>query len=333
MLQTAFTRLVGVDHPILLAPMGGAVSLDLALAVAKAGAFAMFGASWHTPDALRTLLRDFRAAAPTQFAVNLALEWDQNERLALALDEGAPVISLFWGDPTAYLPAVRRGGAKSMVTVGSADEAKRAADLGADMIVAQGVEAGGHVWSKVGTMVLVPAVVDAVAPLPVIAAGGIADGRGMAAAFALGAAGAWIGTRFLATSEADASEDYKHRLVAAQETDTVYTEIFDLDWPNAPHRVIRNSTYDGWEAAGRPPSGHRPGEGEPVVHQADGTVLRRYSDDTPKPGATGDLEAACHYAGQSTGLVRDILPAGELVARLVSETESALASVGYILGR
>jgi NAD(P)H-dependent flavin oxidoreductase YrpB (nitropropane dioxygenase family) len=333
MLQTAFTRLAGIDHPILLAPMGGAVSLPLAVAVAKAGAFAMFGASWHTPDRLRQTIRDFRAAIPGPFAINLAMEWNQQERLAIALDNGVPVVSLFWGDPAAYLPVIRQAGSKSMVTVGSADEAKRAADLGADMIVAQGVEAGGHVWSKVGTMVLVPAVVDAVAPLPVIAAGGIADGRGIAAAFALGAAGAWIGTRFLATAEADADDDYKQRLVAAREIDTVYTELFDLDWPNAPHRIIRNSTYDAWEKAGSPASGQRPGEGEPVVQQADGTILKRYSDDTPKPGATGDLEAACHYAGQSTGLVRDIVPAGELVRRLVSETEAALQSLDYIRGR
>ncbi|MEX0807497.1 MAG: nitronate monooxygenase [Dongiaceae bacterium] len=333
MLQTAFTRLVGVDHPILLAPMGGAVSLPLALAVAQAGAFAMFGASWHAPDRLRQTIREFRAATSRPFAINLALEWDQQERLSIALDEGVPIVSLFWGDPAVYLPAIRNAGAKSMVTVGSADEAKRAADLGADMIVAQGVEAGGHVWSRVGTMVLVPAVVDAAAPLPVIAAGGIADGRGIAAAMTLGAAGAWIGTRFLATTEADADDDYKHRLVAARETDTVYTELFDLEWPNAPHRVIRNSTYDTWERAGSPASGQRPGEGEPVVHQPDGTILNRYSDDTPKPGATGDLEAACHYAGQSTGLVRDILPAGDLVRRLVSETEAALAAAAHIRGR
>jgi nitronate monooxygenase len=333
MLQSAFTRLVGVDHPILLAPMGGAVSVRLALAVAQAGAFAMFGASWDEPDKLRATLSSFRAASSAPFAVNLCLEWDQQERLAIALDAGVPVVSLFWGDPAAYLPRIRRAGARSMVTVGSADEARRAADLGADMIVAQGVEAGGHVWGKVGTMVLVPVVVDAVAPLPVIAAGGIADGRGIAAVFALGAAGAWIGTRFLATTEADASDDYKARLVAARETDTVHTELFDLDWPRAPHRVIRNSTYDRWEASGSSPSGQRPGEGEPVVRQADGTVLLRYSDDTSKPGATGDLEAACHYAGQSTGLVHDILPAGDLVLRLVGETEAALAAAAHIRGR
>ena len=325
MIRTDFTQLVGVKHPILLAPMGGAVSHDLAVAVANAGAFAMFGASWHTPERLKQQIAGFRAATKAPFAINLALEWNQSERLAIALDNGAPVISLFWGDPTRYMKTIRAAGAKALVTVGSADEAKRAVDVGADAIVAQGVEAGGHVWSKVGTMVLVPAVIDAADGLPVIAAGGIADGRGIAAALALGASAAWIGTRFLATTESDTSDDYRQRLVKARETDTVYTELFDLDWPRAPHRVIRNSTYDGWIKAGSPPSGKRPGEGEPVVTQADGTVLKRYSDDTPKPGAKGDLEAACHYAGQSTGLVHDVIPAGDLVRRLMAETEAQLS--------
>jgi nitronate monooxygenase len=333
MLQTAFTRLVGVEHPILLAPMGGAVSLALALAVSKAGAFPMFGASWDAPEKLESTLAAFRAAAAGPFAVNLCVEWDQHERLAVALDAGTSWISLFWGDPSPYLPAIRAAGARSMVTVGSADEARRAADLGADIVVAQGIEAGGHVWSKVGTMVLVPAIVDAVAPLPVIAAGGIADGRGIAAALMLGATAAWIGTRFLATDEADAHRHWKGRLVEARETDTVYTELFDQGWPNAPHRVLRNSTYAAWEAAGTPAPGHRPGEGEPVAWQADGTPLPRYGDDTAKPGATGDIEATCLYAGQSAALVHDILPAGDLVRRLVSEADAALDATAHMRGR
>jgi NAD(P)H-dependent flavin oxidoreductase YrpB (nitropropane dioxygenase family) len=227
---------------------------------------------------------------------------------------------------------LRAAKVKTIVTVGSADEAKRAADLGADVICAQGVEAGGHVWSKVGTLVLLPAVVDAVAPLPVIAAGGIADGRGLAAVLALGGAGAWIGTRFLATPEAYTHEEWKRRIVAARETDTVYSELFDLDWPKAPHRVLRNSTYERWEAAGRPPSGQRPGEGEPVARQPDGTMLLRYSDNGPVPGASGEIEATCLYAGQSAGLVHDIVPAGALVKRIVAEAESALARAAAMRG-
>jgi nitronate monooxygenase len=288
----------------------------------------MQGVSWHEPAAMIAEIAAIRRRTIRPFAVNLALQWDQHARLARCIDAGAPVVSLFWGDPTAYFPKLRTAKVKTIVTVGSADEAKRAADLGADAVCAQGVEAGGHVWSKVGTMVLLPAVIDAVAPLPVIAAGGIADGRGLAAVLALGGAGAWIGTRFLATPEAYAHDEWKRRIVAARETDTVYTELFDLDWPNAPHRVLRNSTYDRWDAAGRAPPGRRPGEGEVVARQADGTALLRYSHNGPAPGARGEIEATCLYAGQSAGLVHDIVPAGALVARIVAEAEAALARAG-----
>jgi nitronate monooxygenase len=325
MIQTSFTRTFGIAHPVAQAPMGGAVTPDLICAVCEAGGLGMQGVSWHEPAAMVAEIRTIRERTPRPFAVNLALQWDQHDRLARCLDAGAPVVSLFWGDPTAYFPRLRGTKAKTIVTVGSADEAKRAADLGADAICAQGVEAGGHVWSKVGTMVLLPAVVDAVAPLPVIAAGGIADGRGLAATLALGGAGVWIGTRFLATPEADAHDEWKRRIVAASETDTVYTELFDLGWPAAPHRVLRNSTYDRWDSAGRAPSGRRPGEGEEVARQPGGAGLLRYSFDSPQLGASGDIEATCLYAGQSAGLVRDVLPAAALVRRVVAEAETALA--------
>jgi nitronate monooxygenase len=332
MLQTSFTKAFGIECPIAQAPMGGSVTAELICAVCEAGGLGMQGVSWHEPAAMMAEIAELRRRTARPFAVNLALQWDQHARLARCLDAGAPVVSLFWGDPTAYFPRLRAAKVKTVITVGSADEAKRAADLGADAICAQGVEAGGHVWGKVGTLVLLPAVVDAVAPLPVIAAGGIADGRGLAAVLALGGAGVWIGTRFLATPEAFAHDEWKRRIVAARETDTVHTELFDLVWPKAPHRVLRNSTYDRWEAAGRPASGHRPGEGEPVARQANGAVLARYSDDGPAPGASGDIEATCLYAGQSAGLVRDIQPAGALVKRITAEAEAALARAAALRG-
>lgn len=305
--------------------MGGAVTLDLICAVCEAGALGMQGVSWHEPDQMVAEITAIRRRTARPFAVNLVVEWDQHERLARCIDAGAPVVSLFWGDPSAYFPRLRAAGVKTIVTVGSADEAKRAADLGADALCAQGVEAGGHVWNTVGAMVLLPAIVDAVGPLPVIAAGGIADGRGLAAALALGGAGAWVGTRFLATPEANVHVDWKRRILAARETDTVHTELFDLGWPNAPHRALRNSTYDLWDAAGRPKSGSRPGEGEVVARQGDGTPLLRYSDECVKAGATGSIEATCLYAGQSAGLVHDIVPAGDLVRRIGVEAQAALS--------
>ena len=177
MIRTAFTTAFDLDYPIAQAPMGGSVTLDLICAVCEAGGLGMQGVSWHDVDKMVAEIAEIRRRTARPFAVNLVLEWDQHARLAHCIDAGAPVISLFWGDPTAYFPRLRAAKVKTIVTVGSADEARRAADLGADAVCAQGIEAGGHVWSQVGTMVLLPAVVDAVSPLPVIAAGGIADGR------------------------------------------------------------------------------------------------------------------------------------------------------------
>jgi nitronate monooxygenase len=172
------------------------------------------------------------------------------------------------------------------------------------------------VWSQVATFPLVPRVVDAVRPTPVVAAGGIADGRGVAAALLLGAAGVWVGTRFLASEEAFIHPSYRARVVEARETDTLYTTLFDVGWPAAPHRTLRNSTVSAWESAGRPASGTRPGEGDTVATLPDGTPVPRYSEIPPLPGMEGDLECLVHYAGQSAGLVSRVRPAAEIVREL-----------------
>ena len=156
--------------------------------------------------------------------------------------------------------------------------------------VAQGWEACGHVYGSVDTMALVPMVIDRVAPVPVIAAGGIADGRGLAAAMALGAAGAWIGTRLLASDEAVIHPRYRDRLLAAGETDTVYGTLFDIGWPDAPHRTLQNKTIEAWEAAGRPPPGKRPREGVVVAKSPEGKIVA-YQAHTPGADDDGDIDA------------------------------------------
>ncbi len=173
--------------------------------------------------------------------------------------------------------------------MGSAVEARRVVDAGADVVVAQGVEAGGHVWGEVSTMALVPAVVDAVAPVPVIAAGGIAAGGGLAAALALGAQAGWVGRRCVASEEAGAHSEYKRLLIAARETDTRHSELFDIGWERAPHRTLTNSTLRLWEKAGQPEPGVRPGEGGVIAHGAGGEPIVRYSSSDPERGMTGDL--------------------------------------------
>jgi nitronate monooxygenase len=188
-----------------------------------------------------------------------------------------------------------------------------------DVIVAQGWEAGGHVSGTVATLPLVPAVVDAVTPVPVIAAGGIGDARGVAAVFALGAQAAWVGTRFLLAEEMPIHEDYRRRLIAAAETDAQwYPNLYDVGWPDSPHRALRNSTARAWDAAGRPPDDQRPGYGDVIAHFGSGEAIVRYEPAPPMVGTTGEIEALSMWAGQGVALARQSQSAAEIVTELTS---------------
>jgi nitronate monooxygenase len=290
---------------------------ELAAAVSNAGALGMLALTWSTPGG--DPVRETIALTDRPFGGNFILNADHHQRLDEALEAGLRIVSLMWGDPAGYVKQVHDADAILLHTVGSAEEARRAVASGADVIVAQGWEAGGHVWSQVATLPLVPAVVDAVAPVPVIAAGGIGDARGVAAVFALGAQAAWLGTRFLLAQEMPIHDDYRHRLEKASETDAeLYPNLFEVGWPDAPHRVLRNSTAKAWEAAGRPPLARRPGTGEVIAHFASGEPIVRYETAAPLVGTTGDVEALSLWSGQSVALVKQTQPAAEIVAELVS---------------
>ena len=328
--DTSFCRLVGIDLPIVQAPVGGITTPALAAAVSEAGGLGMLSITWRDPNTLRALLRDTRARTAKPFAVNLVLEWDPAERLAIALEEGVRIVSFFWGDPAP-------GSIRSMPRAGSCCTRWRAPrrrdgrrDAGVDAVVAQGWEAGGHVWGEVSTLALVPRVVDAVAPLPVVAAGGIADGRGLAAVLALGAGAAWMGTRFLLAEEAATHPVYREAVIAADETATAYSSLFDVGWPDAPLRTLRNSTWEAWRAAGEPPPGARPGEGDIVATGEDGRDIARYGNDAPVAGASGDIAAMCLYAGQGVGLAQRIQPAAEIVREVAEEAARVLAETRVI---
>ena len=327
-MQTALCKLLGIDVPIIQAPMGGAVGPAIAAAVSNAGALGML-VLWRADlETVRRQIRETRSLTRRPFGVNLNLEFPQEERLAVCLDEGVPIISFFWRDPAALVPRAKAANAIVLHTVGTAEAARRAVDCGVDVVVAQGWEAGGHVRGTVATLPLVPAVVDAVSPTPVVAAGGIADGRGLAAVLALGASGAWIGTRFLASNEAAIHPRYRERLVKATENDTAFLEeLFDVGWPKAPHRVLRNKTVAAWEAAGRPPSGKRPGEGEVIATSKISGHIVRYQSYTPGADAEGDIEALSLWAGQSVGLVSKVQPAGEIVQEIAKEARAILGKL------
>jgi nitronate monooxygenase len=169
--------------------------------------------------------------------------------------------------------------------------------------------------------------VDAVGPTPVIAAGGIGDGRGLAAVLTLGASAGWLGTRFAMSTEAAAHPRYRELMVAATETSTVHSSLFDIGWADAPHRTLRNSTFEAWEAAGRPSTGSRPGEGEVIASDGTGEVVR-YGSVSPRTELTGQIEALSLWAGQSVGIVHDIRPVGEIVRSLAEEAAATLRDTG-----
>ncbi len=320
MIATSFTRAFGLDAPVVAAPV--APTPELVASVSNAGGLGLLPVTWLDVAAIRAAVRATRELTARPFGVNLVLDERRDEQLEAALAEGVAAVTFFWGDPEPYLERVHAAGALATLTVGSAEEARRAAAAGVDAVVAQGWEAGGHVWGQVATLPLVPAVKSAVAPLPVVAAGGVADGRGLAAVLALGADAAWIGTRFVASAEAPFVPEYKQRVLAATETEAMYTTLFDVGWPQAPHRVLPNSTVANWEAAGRPEPGARPGEGEVVATTPDGQTIARYDISEPTVGMTGELEALAHYAGQSAGLVHAVEPAATIVRGLVAEAET-----------
>jgi nitronate monooxygenase len=312
---TPVCELLGIGKPIVQAPM--AAVPRLAAAVSNAGALGMVTLTW-SEDA-GAVVRETAALTGHPFGGNFVLTEDHHRRLDQALGAGLRIVSFIWGDPSEYVEAIHAAGGLVLLTVGSAEEARRAVASGVDVVVAQGWEAGGHVWSGVATLPLVPAVVDAVAPVPVIAAGGIGDARGVAAVFALGAQAAWLGTRFLLAEEMPIHDDYRRRLLAAAETDAQwYADLYEVGWPDSPHRALRNSTAAAWEAASRPPPGRRPGEGDVIARFATGEPIVRYEPAPPMVGTTGEIEALSLWAGQGVALATQRQPAADIVEELVS---------------
>jgi nitronate monooxygenase len=323
--STPVCELLGIAWPIVQAPMAEAPRL--AAAVSNAGALGTVALGWAEDPG--GIVRDTAALTDRPFGGNFVLYADQHHRVDQALEAGLRIVSLMWGDPGPYVEHVHDAGGVVMHTVGSAEEARRAVASGVDVVVAQGWEAGGHVWGGVATLPLVPAVVDVVGPVPVIAAGGIGDARGVAAVMALGAQGAWLGTRFLMAEEMPIHDQYRRRLIAAAETQAHwYPNLYEVGWPDAPHRALHNSTAAAWEAAGRPPPGQRPGQGEVIAHFAGGDPIVRYSPAPPRPDTTGEIEALSLWAGQSVALARQRQAAAEIVAELVSGLESAPDAAG-----
>ena len=305
------------------AGMGTIAHADLAAAVSEAGGMGTVALVGFTPEGMRDELTAARRMTKKPLCCNILIPF-----LAPAVIEAvaaAPVdaVTLFWGKPSEHIPMFKATGKKVIWQCGSAEEAFAARRAGADAVIAQGFEAGGHVRGVVTTLALVPQVREAIGDLPMLAAGGFADGRGLAAALALGADGAVFGTRLLASNEAAAHPIYKERILSARAEDTVHTTLFDIGWPDAAHRVLRTAVYEQWERAGRPQSGMRPGEGASIgqVKHAgmEPPPAVKYTVMPPAAYVEGDIEEFPFYAGMSCALVKEILPAGEIVRQIAAE--------------
>lgn len=334
MLHTPLCTRLGIEVPIILAPLGPALGTpELAAAVSNAGGLGLVSFGGYPPPLLRQLIGRMRDLTARPFGVNvildpaLALPVARDAVIQTCLEERIPVLSLSFGDPTPFVEPAHAAGVKVVHQVGSVTDALIAAWAGVDVVIAQGVEAGGHLAGTVSTLALVPRVVDAVAPAPVAAAGGIADARGVAAALALGADGVVIGTRFLATPEAAAHPAYLRKLLAASEEDTLRTRLFGGGWPNAPHRVLRTPFVDAW--AGHEERGQEQRPDEPFVGTAclggQRAPVPRFGALPPAADTEGDLEAMCFLAGSGVGLITEIMPAATIVEELVSGVTEIVA--------
>jgi NAD(P)H-dependent flavin oxidoreductase YrpB (nitropropane dioxygenase family) len=326
-MRTLLDRL-NLKLPIWSAGMGGGLAgPELVAAVCEAGGFGVLGAGGVAGAQITDWIAQTRVLTSRPFGANIILPMSDGSDVEACFDARVAVLVLFWGDTQPYVKDAHRRDMFVVAQCGGPEDAVAAADAGVDAIIVQGTEAGGHVKALAPLESTLIATHRVLGPVPIIAAGGVANGADIAAVLDLGAQAASLGTRFVASQEAAACAGYKERIVAAAAVDTVMTTLFDIGWPGASHRVIRNLTYQRWEAAGRPVSGQRPGEKQEVgelLLSGRRVVLPRYSVAAPLTSFDGDLDAMALYAGESVERITDILPAGALVERLLDELRRAV---------
>ncbi len=328
MLRTRLTEEYGLEHPLVLAGMAFISTAPLATAVSNAGGMGVLGAAAMPPDLFRSQIQAVKATGKP-FGLDIIARFSERIHIDICVEENVPVVVFFWDDvPVEWMTHLQSNGVKVWMQVGSLDEAKAAVEAGVDALVVQGVEAGGHNRSSASTFSLLPNIVDTVS-VPVVAAGGIADGRGVAAALALGADGVWVGTRFLASEEANAHDVYKQKVLEANVHDTARHFIFGLDFPNASVRGVRNTIVQEWEGNDNPPPYQREDIGElPVVGEANlfgqAMPLQKFMGFPPTPEFSGDFDQMSLLAGEAVGLTHDIQPATEIVRSMMSEAEQVI---------
>ncbi len=314
----AFIQKLGVRYPIGNAAAGGPFSDAMAIAVSEAGGLGGIGSIFLSADALKARITRIKAGTKQPFAVGFILVFG-DKTLPAALEAGAPVIQFSWGTPTPQqVSLVRSFGAKFGMQISTAGGARQALDVGADYMICQGQEAGGHIQAQNNWHDTLPSVLKAAGTTPVLVSGGLGDGKALREALVMGASGGIFGTRFLATEESTASPEWKRRLLKSVATDTSLTVCFDGLWPQALHRVLRNETLENWEAAGSRAAGQRPGEADVVARMGTRELLR-YTAASPMAGMTGTPEELAMFAGTGVGAIKDMPPAGDLVRRIWAE--------------
>ncbi|MGN6517149.1 MAG: nitronate monooxygenase [Rhizomicrobium sp.] len=328
-LHTPVCDLLGCEFPIVLAGMGGPSRSELVTAVTKAGGFGFLGMVRESPETIREEVEKVRAATDCDFGVNLipaATKPDLLEaEIAAVLAARVPVVWRLGGFSAGFVRRVRGEGALVVCQVGSVREAEDAQDAGAQIIIAQGVEAGGHVRGTIPRAEIVRGVVKAV-DVPVLAAGGMSSGRDLVEMLNLGAQGIVLGTALLATKESFAHDYHKQRIVAAKPGATVHTQDFHLNWPRGAYvRVLENSVTR--REHGDPFDGHREAIGKEGAR-----TIWLFSTDSPLKDMTGEFEKMALYAGEASGVITDIPTAAERITAIVAEAESLLPKQSVMPG-
>jgi enoyl-[acyl-carrier protein] reductase II len=317
-LRTPICETLGIEVPIFLAGMGGVAYADVCAAVSEAGGFGTLGMAAEGPDSIRREMRRVRELTDKPFGVDLlaALPESMVRAIDVIIEEGARVFVAGLGVPGPIIKKCHDAGLQVWSMCGKVSHAVAAEEAGCDVVVAQGTEAGGHTGQIAG-MALIPQIVDAVG-IPVLAAGSIVDGRGLAAALAFGAQGAWMGTRFIASHEARAHEAYKKRITEIDASDTRVTKSYS----GKPMRVIRNSWTDEWE--------RRPQDIKPFPEQM--RISAREMLLLGGPGDELDEARACMPCGQGAGAIRDIASCQEIIDRVMREARETIARLGRLAG-
>jgi NAD(P)H-dependent flavin oxidoreductase YrpB (nitropropane dioxygenase family) len=315
MIRTPICDLLDIEHPIALGGMGSATSPALVAAVSRAGGLGALGCHYQTPEQVRERTAAIRRQTNKPFGLNFLLFDVREDSCEAALELRPAVMQFAWAqseqDLKGYFDRSHSAGCKVTYMAGTVSEATRAAEAGADVIIAQGTEGGGHVgW--MASLPLIPMVVDAVSPIPVLAAGGFADGRGLVAALALGAEGILLGTRFLATEESPLHPNFKQAIVDSDGHDTQLSEIPDiaagLVWPGAMTRSRRNRFIERW--AGR----------EWALRQSRTEAIAKLR----AARESGNVDEGPLSMGQDAGLIHDIPPAADIVTRIAHEAAELL---------